>query len=91
VQLVLLFCRTFSNGGICKSSDRLDGKIVLVTGGNTGIGKETAEDLVKRGVVALLYTTVTLNVEHYNVNPALIAIYIYFKKEVMSCMEYNKV
>ena len=50
VRRLLLLCRNFSNGGICKSTDRLDGKIVVVTGGNTGIGKETAEDLVKRGL-----------------------------------------
>lgn len=37
------------SGATCNSSDRIDGKIVIVTGGNTGIGKETIEDLLKRG------------------------------------------
>jgi len=36
-------------GGVCKSKERLDGKVVIVTGSNVGIGKETAKDLVQRG------------------------------------------
>merc|ERR1712025_1552428 len=40
---------TWARGGQCTSRARLEGRTVLITGGNTGIGRETARDVVRRG------------------------------------------
>ena len=49
VIYIFLYLIGFFSGGVCKSKRRLDGKFAIITGGNTGIGYETALDLAKRG------------------------------------------
>lgn len=42
-------------GGQWSSSVRLDGKTVIITGANTGIGKETTRDLAGHDISFILF------------------------------------
>ena len=48
------FLRKWAAGGVCRSQASLDGKTVIITGANTGIGLETAVDLAKRNTRVIL-------------------------------------
>ncbi|XP_053603610.1 retinol dehydrogenase 12-like [Plodia interpunctella] len=53
LALVILLYNKLTSG-FCKCSKHLVGKVVIVTGANTGIGYETAKDLADRGARVLL-------------------------------------
>ena len=54
IALLLKFLQTWMQGPKCLSKRRLDGKVVVITGANTGIGKECAKEMSRRGAKVIM-------------------------------------
>lgn len=50
----LAAAKMYFSGGTCTVTRDLSGQVAVVTGGNTGIGKETAKELAKRGCTVII-------------------------------------
>jgi FlaA1/EpsC-like NDP-sugar epimerase len=60
VMTAWLYNKYWINRKFYPSMHLMQGKTVLITGGDTGIGYETAKDLLRRGLIGLLYYLITI-------------------------------
>lgn len=52
--VVIIAGKSYWQGAKCTLTNRLDSKVILITGGNGGIGRITAIELAKRGASIII-------------------------------------
>jgi NADP-dependent 3-hydroxy acid dehydrogenase YdfG len=52
--VALIILKKYINGGVNKYYPEMKDKIVVITGSNAGIGKSTAEEIIKLGATVIL-------------------------------------
>lgn len=45
VVVLMVLVKRYYNGGVCYANRDLTGKVLVITGGNSGVGKATIEEL----------------------------------------------
>ena len=51
---VLASLKIYFKGGVCRADRDLEKKVIVITGGNSGIGKATVEALSKKGCTIII-------------------------------------